>query len=438
MPEFLPGESKTAIAPMSNPTVKAFDYTGFIYMGTDLAVMSQVDFHLEAGEEKNISLPVTMPLGVGTYPVYIGVFSGGKNIGLYRATEDVTITTKAVISGATWELIDYPFVGDWPEETGPLHATFCKGTLQVESASEFVGSVQITCPNTIAPVPLLTAYGYQQLLAEIDDKIATSTGAIKELWQNRKAITTTFPKVDEFTIDYRWWADFDAQFRTWINASPVAVFTLDNVLIPAGTSIVEIGFFVKYGAAVGLFPATVSLYSDETLIGSVTSDLVPPTNVPQLLGVTIPSAVSGGEVPLTMVLRLPKNRTSYYWKLWLDTGVYETCELAKADYGAASIAIPLMDPDRCGRTVLIPLNAPDNIYTIYGIWNDYEWVVPKAELYNRRTGLRTPLPPGVYSVRLTGESWRIGAKPTGCGYYIYGLTAEAEYDFGIVGYLEVT
>jgi hypothetical protein len=78
---------------MSNPTSKAFDYTGYLYMGTNLAVMSQVDFHLEAAEEKNISFPVTMPSEVGTYPVYIGVFSGGVNIALYKAVEDVTIVS---------------------------------------------------------------------------------------------------------------------------------------------------------------------------------------------------------------------------------------------------------------------------------------------------------------------------------------------------------
>jgi len=345
------------------------------------------------------------------------------------------------ITSVSWELIDYPFVGDWPEETGPLHATFCKGTLQVESASDFVGSAQIICPNTIAPVPLLTAYGYQVVLDEIDAKIASSTpgGAIQQLWIARRAIFLGYPKVGGFTIDFRWYGDEDRYFRTWINASPVSVFTLDNVLIPAGVSTISVGFFAKYGAAVGLFPAAVSLYSDETLLDSIESDLVPPTNVPQLLGITIPQAVSGGEVSPTLVLRLPKNREHYSFNLSV-VGVYGSCVLASASYADPSIAIPLMAPDRCGYAMLIPLDAPDDIYTILGIWERGEWVAAIAEVrihHVNRPDEYIPLQPGIYSVQLRGESWKISAKPTGCGLYWYGLEPEARYDFGIVGYLEV-
>jgi len=92
MPEFNTGEQKTAIVPMANPTVKAFDYMVQLYMGTDLAVMSEASFHLEPGETKDIAMPVTMPDVVGTYPVYIGVFSDGVNIVLYKTIEDVVIT----------------------------------------------------------------------------------------------------------------------------------------------------------------------------------------------------------------------------------------------------------------------------------------------------------------------------------------------------------
>ncbi len=90
MPQFYPGETKTAKANMRNPAQKAFDYTGFLYMGTDLAVMSEVPFSLSAGQEKQISFPVTMPVNTGVYPVHLGVFCEGRNIALYRA-EDVVI-----------------------------------------------------------------------------------------------------------------------------------------------------------------------------------------------------------------------------------------------------------------------------------------------------------------------------------------------------------
>lgn len=95
MPEFSPGVSKTAVVTMSNPTVGAFDYLAELYMGINLALMASNNFHLEAGEAKDINLLVTMPSEAGTYPVHIGVFSNGVSIGLYKATEDVVITAPA-------------------------------------------------------------------------------------------------------------------------------------------------------------------------------------------------------------------------------------------------------------------------------------------------------------------------------------------------------
>lgn len=95
MPEFRPGESKTARVTMRNPKDKAFDYDGFIYMGTELAVVSEKSFRLEANKEKQVDFSVVMPAAQGIYPVHIGVFSGGQNIKLYRAMEDVVIVLPA-------------------------------------------------------------------------------------------------------------------------------------------------------------------------------------------------------------------------------------------------------------------------------------------------------------------------------------------------------
>ena len=111
MPQFSAGETRTAKVTMRNPTGKAFDYTGFLYMGTNLAVMAEVSFHLDAGQEKEVLFSVTMPSVAGTYPVYVGVFSGGQNIALYKATEDVVISPPPEFvyasdiykAGAGWE-----------------------------------------------------------------------------------------------------------------------------------------------------------------------------------------------------------------------------------------------------------------------------------------------------------------------------------------------
>ena len=104
MPEFIPGEQKTAIVPMTNPTAKAFDYVAQLYMGAELAIMSEIPFHLEAGESKDISMSVTMPTEVGVYPVNIGVFSDGQFIEPVYHAEDVTI--KSIL---TWAC---PYCGD--------------------------------------------------------------------------------------------------------------------------------------------------------------------------------------------------------------------------------------------------------------------------------------------------------------------------------------
>ncbi|GAI35326.1 unnamed protein product, partial [marine sediment metagenome] len=266
------------------------------------------------------------------------------------------------------------------------------------------------------------------LLAEIDDKIATSTGYTKELWEARKAIALGFPTVDSFTIDYRWWADWEQRFRSWINASAVSVLTLDNVLIPGGASTVEVGFFVKYGGAIGLSPVTVSLYSDETLLDSIESVLVPPENVPQILSVDMPASIHQYEgIRPTVTIRLPElraNSQEYTFSMfisrylpsrwWHEPGTTYVApfgyEIAWVRYMSESLVNKRVALG-CSPNSYLPLDAPDDIYVIKGVWDTSVGIGKPVIVY---------LSPGVYPVVAKLQSWRVGVESDGCGVYWYG------------------
>ena len=96
MPQFFPGEQKTAKIAMRNPTGRSFDYTGCLYLGIDLTIASEKGFNLAPGEERQVNFPVTMPVSPGIYPTHVGVFAEGENISLYRAVEDVHVVAPAV------------------------------------------------------------------------------------------------------------------------------------------------------------------------------------------------------------------------------------------------------------------------------------------------------------------------------------------------------
>lgn len=89
MPTFSPGEEKTARVTVHNPTAKALDYVGRLYLDTQKK--AEASFHLEAGEQKDVLFPVTMPAEEGTYSVTLNVLVGGEIIATYMATEDVKI-----------------------------------------------------------------------------------------------------------------------------------------------------------------------------------------------------------------------------------------------------------------------------------------------------------------------------------------------------------
>jgi len=94
MPRFSPGEEKTAIVTMTNPTTRAFDYRMVLYMGVNMVAMGDAEFNLEAGESKDISVSVVMPANPGVYPVYVDVWSGETLLGHYQANEVVEIAVE--------------------------------------------------------------------------------------------------------------------------------------------------------------------------------------------------------------------------------------------------------------------------------------------------------------------------------------------------------
>ncbi len=97
MPQFKPGESKTATATFQNPKSAGFDYQAKLCMGTGWTEMASASFHLNAVESKAVEFPVTMPATQGTYPVYFKVTCGGVLIGTFAATEDVVIAAPVLV-----------------------------------------------------------------------------------------------------------------------------------------------------------------------------------------------------------------------------------------------------------------------------------------------------------------------------------------------------
>lgn len=121
MPQFAPGEAKTAIAPITiSPAGLSCEVE--LFLGPDeltkLATSGRIPFTSTAVAQ-DISFPVTMPEVEGTYPVFLDVFVAGQLIGAYKATEDVvivifnmvTVSLRNPPAGAEWQLVLY----DWNE-----------------------------------------------------------------------------------------------------------------------------------------------------------------------------------------------------------------------------------------------------------------------------------------------------------------------------------
>lgn len=111
MPQFQPGITKSAVAPIT-VSPAGLQCTAEVFLGPDentkIVSSGLVDF-LSTGSQQSVSLPLTMPAAEGTYHVFIDVRAGGVLVGAYQALDDVTIVTEAgEVVTFTVKLADIP------------------------------------------------------------------------------------------------------------------------------------------------------------------------------------------------------------------------------------------------------------------------------------------------------------------------------------------
>ena len=93
MPQFSPGEVKTAIAPITaKPSGMSCEAELFLGPNdlTKVVKSGRIPF-VSTGAAKNVSLPITMPSAPGSYHGYIDVFTEGLRFLAYNTKEDVAI-----------------------------------------------------------------------------------------------------------------------------------------------------------------------------------------------------------------------------------------------------------------------------------------------------------------------------------------------------------
>lgn len=93
MPQFAPGETKTAIAPITaKPSGMACEAE--LFLGPDeltkVATSGKIPF-VSTGASQPVSLPITMPLQEGTFKGYIDVFTNGMRFLAYKTAEDIVV-----------------------------------------------------------------------------------------------------------------------------------------------------------------------------------------------------------------------------------------------------------------------------------------------------------------------------------------------------------
>jgi len=101
MPQFAPGEVKTAIAPITARPA-GMNCEAELFLGPDeltkVATSGRIPF-VSTGASQSVSLPIAMPSEPGAYHGYIDVFTNGIHFLAYKTTEDIVI--KGITLGYT-------------------------------------------------------------------------------------------------------------------------------------------------------------------------------------------------------------------------------------------------------------------------------------------------------------------------------------------------
>jgi len=415
MPQFNQGERKTAIVTMTNPTEKAFDYVAELYMGTDLALMASTSFHLEAGESKDISLDVTMPIVAGTYPVNIAVFSGGEFIPPVYAGEDITIVSavpSVTITDASWTYTDRPYKNYWGENKT---ARFFGGVVTVTSDSAITGcKVKVLVPGFISSVKLMTEAEYQDLLAWLDEMIATSTGSALTLYTARKSMAQNFPQIDGWREDYRWVSDPVKEFYTKIQIEAYGVeYQYD---LAKGTNSIPVAFYQLEDTGLVTVPATISLYdADGVLLTSTLSSL------PE----SAEGAVAVRDVSITSTT---------------PGGIYTiSADVTIQNFTSPQVTLMTFEPDI--SLAVDTVHSVDNLTRWIDGYGGFAIIKQpvEAKYIPRRGAPKVDIPVGTYPVKARAQIWRgyTYQSDAGTGVMLYGDLPVVFYDLGVVGTLEV-
>lgn len=143
MPQFAPGESKTAIAPiMVKPS--GLNCEAEIFLGPDdmtKVVTSGMRPFVSTGVSQDVSFPIVMPTVEGIYHVFIDVYAEGYLIAAYKAIEDVVIAVIEI--EATFDAAGGGMVSNW-EDHPVTYQTVRNATLgrHATDATGYVGQVK--------------------------------------------------------------------------------------------------------------------------------------------------------------------------------------------------------------------------------------------------------------------------------------------------------